>query len=299
MYTVRSHPDSLPDLVRRVAASGYDGVEFAHRFQREPPEDIAAALDETRLVPVAVHADLSTIEDALAGEADLLERCATVGCDRLIVAHPDSTHFHTRESVRALADRLNDVATALDERGLELGVHNDRRWLCPLLPGGVETLIDVTPIPNRAADYIQEAGRRLLARNTGPVPRNTPLWHLIRGTDPDAIWFELEVAELHAGGVAPTEALSLLDGRVEMLHLRDVTPGSGLDDYKNVPHGDGVVDMKRRFEAAGDADVKWVVYENELDTPPEEKIDAGRRFFDRMLGERAETTEPVHHTGAP
>lgn len=299
LYSVRSHPDPLHDLVRHVGASGYDGVEFAHRFQREPPEEVAETLDETGVVPVAVHADLSTIEDAIAGEADLLTRCATVGCDRLVVAHPDSTHFHTRESVRALAGRLNDVATALDERGLELGLHNDRRWLSPLLPGGVETLIDVTPTPDRTADYIQEARRRLRARNAGAVPRKTPLWHLIVGTDPDAVWFELEVAELHAGEVAPTEALSMLDGRVEMLHLRDVTPGTGFDDYENVPHGDGVVDMKRILEAAGDADVDWVVYENELDTPPEEKIDAGRRFFDRLLGERPVTTEPVQHTGAP
>lgn len=296
LYSVRSHPDPLYDLVRRVAASGYDGVEFAHRFQREPLEAVAETLDETGLVPVAVHADLSTIEDALAGEADLLERCATVGCDRLVVAHPDSAHFHTRESVRAFADRLNDAATALDERGLELGLHNDRRWLSPLLPRGVGTLIDVTPTPDGTADYIQEARRRLRARNAGPVPRKTPLWHLIAGTDPDAVWFEVEVAELRAGDVTPTEALSLLDDRAEMLHLRDVTPGTGLGDYENVPHGEGVVDMERVLEAAGDLDVEWVVYENELDTPPGEKIDAGRRFFDRMLGGWTATTGPGHPT---
>ncbi|WP_197431333.1 sugar phosphate isomerase/epimerase [Halorubrum sp. CBA1125] len=299
MYSVREHPDSLSEIVRRVAANGYNGVEFAHRFQWEPPDDIATVLEETGLVPVAVHADLSTIEDALAGEADLLERSATVGCDRLIVPHLDSTHFRTRESVRALADRLNDVATALDDRGLELGLHNDRSWLCPLLPGGVETLIDATPTPDGAADYIQEAGRRLRARNTGPVPRRTPIWYLIAETDPDAIWFELEVAELHVGGVAPTEAVSLLDGRVEMLHLRDVAPGPGLGEYESVPHGDGVVDMKRTLEAAGDAGVEWVIYENELNTAPEEKIDAGRRFFDRTLGEQAATTGLAHRTEAP
>lgn len=283
LYGVRSDPDPLPDLVRRVAAGGYDGVEFAQRFQEEPPDAIAAALDETGLVPVAVHADLSTIEDALTGESDLLERCATVGCDRLVVAHPDSAHFHTRESVRALADRLNDAAAALDDRGLGLGLHNDRRWTRPLLPGGVEALIRATPAPDGAADYLQAAGRRLRTRNAGAVPRDTPL-RLLAETAPESVWFELEVAELRAGGVSPTEALSLLSDRVELLHLRDLAPGPGLGEFENVPHGDGVVDMKRVFEAAGVAAVEWIVYENELDTPPEEKIDAGRRFFDRTLG---------------
>lgn len=284
LYSVRSHPDSLPELVRRAAASGYDGVEFAGRFQREPLEDLAAVLEETGLVPIAVHTDLSTIEGALAGENDLLERCATVDCNRLVVPHLDPTHFRNRESVRALAERLTDVATGMDEQGLELGLHNDRRWLWPLLPGGVETFIDATPTPGGAGGYIQETVRRLRSRNTGSVPDKTPFWQLIAETDSDAVWFELEVAELHAGGVAPSEALSLLDGRTEMLHLRDVAPASGFGDYENVPHGDGVVDMNEIVEAAGDADVSWFVYENELEIPPEEKIEAGRRFFDRVLG---------------
>ncbi len=298
LYSVRSHPDSLSEIIRRVAATGYDGVEFAHRFQQESSEDIAVVLNETGIKPVAVHADLTTIENALAGEADLLERCATIGCKRLIVAHPNSTHFHTRESVRALVDRLNDVAKALDQRGLELGLHNDRRWLSPLLPNTVETLIDVTPAPDRVADYIQEAGRRLQSRHAGDVSRKTPFWHLIMETDPDTIWFELEAAELHAGGVMPTEALSLLDGRTKMLHLRDVAPGTGFSDYESVPHGEGVVDMKYILEAADDAGIDWVVYENELDLPPEDKIKAGRRFSDRMLGERTTSIGPVHQTGS-
>lgn len=285
LYSVRSHPDSLPEIVRRVAASGYEGVEFADRFQRESPEEITAALEETGLVPVAVHADLSTIEDALAGETDLLERCATVGCDRLIVPHLNSAHFRTHKSVRRLADRLTEVATALDERGMELGMHNDRRWLYPLLPGVVDTLKASAPTSEAAAAYLQEAGRRFSARNPGAVPRRTPLWHLSAETDSDDIWFELEVAELHAGGVEPTKAVSSFDDRVKMLHLRDVAPGSGIGDYVNVPHGEGVVNLAHVLDTAGDLDVDWVIYENELDKSPEEKIHAGRRFFDQMLEE--------------
>lgn len=284
LYSVRSHPDSLPDLVRRAAASGYDGVEFADRFQQEPAAELAAALDETGLVPVAVHADLSTIEAALAGENDLFERCRTVGCGRVIIPHLDPSQFRDSESVRALADRLTDVATGMNEEGLELGLHNDRRWLSPLLPGGVGAFIDATPTPDGAGGYLQEAVRRLRSRTTGGVPRSTPLWHLVAQTESDAIGFELEVAELHAGGVAPTETMSLLDDRTKLLHLRDVARASALGDYETVPHGDGVVEMSDVLEAAGDADVGWLVYENELDVPPEEKIDAGRRFFDRMLG---------------
>ncbi len=291
LYSVRSLPDSLADIVRRVAGSGYDGVEFAHRFQQEPPEDVAAALDDTGLEPVAIHAGLSTIEDALAGESDLLERCATVGCDRLVVPHLSPTHFRTRESVRALAERLTDVSRQLGERGLSLGLHNDRTWQRPLLPDGVGTVMDATPIPEVAVDYAQEAGRRFRASDAGSVHSWTPLWNLIARTDPDDIWFEAEMAELRAGGADPAEAITLFDGRAAMLHLRDVVPGSGFDDYEHAPHGDGLLDMERIFAAAQEAGVDWLVYENELDADPAAKIDAGRRFFDRLLGDRSTETE--------
>lgn len=298
LYSVRSHPDSLAEIVRRVAASGYDGVEFADRLQAESAADAAAALDETGLEPVGAHASLSAIEDALIGESDLLERCEIIGCDRLVVPHLNSTHFRTRESVRALANRLTDVARRLNERGLELGLHNDRTWQRPLLPDGVGTLMDLTPTPELAADYLQEVGRRLRAREAGTVPNRTPLWNLIARTDPEDIWFEAEVAEFRAGGADPAVVLSLLDGRAKMLHLRDVAPASGIDDYENVPHGEGMLDMASILAAANDVGVEWLVYENELDAQPEGKIDAGKRYFDRLLGEETATrdTEPTVHS---
>lgn len=285
LYSVRSHPDSLPELIRRVATRGYDGVEFGTRFQQESAESIAEAVAQTGLTPVAVHADLSTIEAALSGETDLLERCVTVGCPRLIVPHFDAAHLRTADAVQTLAARLEDVATALHERGLELGLHNDRRWLCPLLPSGVETAIGVAPVPNEAATYVQKLGRRIRARTPGTPPHETPFQYLTETAESNDIWIELEVAELLAGGVVPSEGLSSLDDLTKMLHVRDVASGSGIGTYENVPHGDGIVNYDRVFDVATDANVEWFVYENELDMPPEEKIDAGRRFFDRMFGE--------------
>lgn len=287
LYSIRSHPESLPDIIRQVAASGYDGVEFAHRFHEESPDEIATALHETGLTPVGVHASLSAIEAGLAGDSDLLERCRTVNCERLVIPHLNSTHFRTRESIRALADRLNDAATALNERGLELALHNDRSWLRPLLPDGVGTLIDATPVPELAADYAQETGRRLRTRNVGSVPNKTPLWNLIARTEPENLYFEVEVAELRAGGVDPVDTLPLFDGRADMLHLRDVEPGAVIDDYENVPHGEGILEMEDICSAATKADVEWLIYENELEATPEAKIEAGRQFFQRLLGKEA------------
>jgi len=284
LYSVRSHPASLPDLLQRVDEAGYDGVEFAHRFHEEPTEPVADALAETGLEPVAVHADLPAVEDAADGETDLLERCRTVGCDSLVIPHVSSSHYRTRRSVRSLADRLRGAAADLAERGFDLGFHNDRRTLWPLLPDGSQSLLSSTPIPDRAAEHAQRAERRLMPHDPSEIPSETPLWNLIARTEPDELSFEIEVAEVRAAGFDPAAALSLVDGRAGMVHLRDVTRPDLVSGAENVPHGEGAVGMKRVVDAAADAGVDWLVYENELDTSPESKIDGGAALLDRLVG---------------
>ncbi|WP_336330728.1 sugar phosphate isomerase/epimerase family protein [Haloarcula sp. CGMCC 1.2071] len=285
LYSVRSSPTSLPEIIRRVADAGYDGVEFANRFQEEPPESVAAVLEETEIEPVAVHADLSTIETALDGDADLLERCQIIGCDTLIVPHLPIDEFRTRQAVRSLSYRLQDVATELADYEMRLGLHNDRRLLAPLLPDGVRTLVEETPVPPRVGDTIQTIARRSGPRDPEQIPSETPLWNLIARTRPSELCFEVEVAEIQAAGYDPAAALELFDGRAEMIHLRDVAPAGFLKGYENVPHGDGSVDMDRIIGAATRADVGWVIYENELDSDPNQKIKDGASLLDQLTSE--------------
>ncbi|WP_423998884.1 sugar phosphate isomerase/epimerase family protein [Haloarcula salina] len=283
LYSVRSHSAPLPDILRRVDEAGYDGVEFAHRFREEPTEPVADALAETGIEPVAVHADLSAVEDAVDGQTDLIERCRTVGCDSIVIPHVSSSHYRSRGSVRSLAERLRAAAADLADHGLNLGFHNDRRTLWPLLPDGSRALLSSTPIPDRAADHAQRAARRLASQNPSVVPSETPLWNLVARTEPEELSFEIEVAEVRAAGFDPTAALSLVGDRAEMVHLRDVTRPDLVGGAENVPHGEGAVGMERVAEAAADAGVDWIVYENELDAAPESKIDGGAALLDRLV----------------
>lgn len=282
LYSVRSLPESLPEIIRRVGAAGYDGVEFAHRFHDAEPRSVADALDDAGIEPVAVHADLSAIEAAIDGDAALLDRCRTVGCDRLIVPHLPSRQLRTRRSVRALSHRFSDVADGLAEYDIRLGFHNDRRTLRPLLPDTAGMVIDETPLPARLGEYGQRALHRLEPTEPDSIPSDTPLWNLIARTAPEDLRFELEVAEVRAAGYDPAAVFPLCADRTEMIHLRDVAPDGRLRGYKHVPHGDGIVDMERVLDAATDAGVDWVVYENELDSDPASKIDDGIALLDRL-----------------
>ena len=284
LYSVRAFPDSLPGIVRRVADEGYDGVEFASRFREEPPESVAAALEETGVEPVAVHADLSTIEEALDGDGDLLERCDTVGCDRLVVPHVPAREFRTRRAVRSLSYRLREAAEALSDRDMRLGLHNDRRLLSPLLPDGAGTLIGETPIPGRVGSTIQTIARRYGSDDTERIPSDTPLWNLVARTRPAELFFEVEVAEMRTAGYDPVATFETFDDRAEMIHLRDVAPSGRFRGYENVWHGEGIVDMERVIETISKAGVEWIVYENELDADPSRKIEAGAELLDRLGG---------------
>jgi sugar phosphate isomerase/epimerase len=293
LYSVRSLSASLPEIVRRVGAAGYDGVEFADRFREEPPGDVAAALNDTDIEPVAVHADLPEIEAALDGESDLLVRCRTVGCDTLIIPHLPATVFRTRSDVRALSARLRNVATGLTEHDIQLGYHTGRRTFRPVLPDAAGRLIEKTPIPEGVQEYAQQLLTHGTSTEPTTIPSETPMWNLIARTTPSELTFEPEVAEIREAGYDPTALFSLCGDRIDMVHLRDVAPAGPFQGYEDAPHGEGVVDMNAVVDAATDAGVDWLIYEDELDSDPEAKIGDGAATLDRLLNESVPSRNPT------
>ncbi|WP_336339382.1 sugar phosphate isomerase/epimerase family protein [Haloarcula brevis] len=296
LYSVRTLPESLPEIVRRVGAAGYDGVEFAHRFHEAPPEDVATALDDADLDPVAVHAALPEIEAALEGDSDLLVRCRTVGCDTVVVPHFPATALRTRSDVRSLSRRLRDAAAGLAESDMRLGHHIGRRTFRPFLPDAAGTVIDETPIPAAAGECAHRLATRIRQNDPATIPSETPMWNLLARTAPDEVTFEPEVADAREAGYDPTAVFSLCGERIDMVHLRDVAPAGPFRGYENVSHGEGVVDMDAVLDAAADAGVDWVIYENELDGDPTAKIDDGVATLERLLGGSDPSRSPARAT---
>jgi len=293
LYSIRTLPESLPEIVRRVGTAGYDGVEFAHRFHEEPPEDIAAALDDANLEPVAVHAALSEIEAALNGESDLLVRCQTVGCDTVVVPHLPSSELRTRSDIRSLSHRFRDTAASLEDWDMRLGFHTGRLAFRPFLPDGAGTVIEETPVPAAVGRYAHRLLSGLWPTEPTTIPSETPMWNLIARTAPAEVTFEPEVAEIREAGYDPIALFSLCSDRIEMVHLRDVGSAGPLRGYENVPHGEGLVDMNAVVDAAADAGTDWLIYENELDSDPGAKITHGAATLDRLLDGREPSRRPT------
>lgn len=280
LYGVRDFPGSLPDVVRQAGAAGFEGVEFANRFRNEDPGETATALAESGVEPVGVHADLPLVEAAVDGENDLLERCRTVGCERVVVPHVAARHFRSRAAVESLSGRLARLATELDAHGLSLGYHTIRHDLWPLLPDPVGTAVNDAAVPDEVVDV---AAKWYARTQSGQELDETGLWSLFQETTSDDLFFELEAAEATAAGFDPGAVLGRLGERVSLVHLRDTARTGRLGDYGHVPHGEGRVDFEGVAEAARAQNVDWLVYENELDGDPETILSEGASFTDRLL----------------
>lgn len=222
LYSLRSLGESTPRLVRRVAETAFEGVEFTGLGDAAVSE-VAEALEETDTAVAGAHVGIDSLEAALD---ETRTRYALVGCDRLVVPRLDEVHFETEASVRAAARRLNDIAGTLAEWDVDLCYHNhDHEFAC---------------------------------LETGPA-----FDVLVEAID-DEVGVELDVGWATAAGVDPVEVLDRLEGRVPLVHLKDVDA-----DGAPVELGEGVVDLEACIAAAVDAGAEWMVYEHDDPVNPE------------------------------
>jgi len=225
LYSIRDIEAPLPAVLARVGETAFDGVEFAHRFPDADADRIAAALHDAGLDVAGAHVGVERAET----EADVLsDRYDSVGTDRAVLPHAEASHFDDEESVRSLADRLNDVGRHLAERNLEFHYHNQDHEFARV---GDRTGFDL----------------------------------LVAATDPEFVGFELDVGGAVAAGEDPVALLERYGDRISLVHVKDVSapdpaPGAGQDC---VPIGTGDVDVPAVVRAAREAGVEWLVFEND------------------------------------
>ncbi|WP_434521855.1 sugar phosphate isomerase/epimerase family protein [Halorubrum sp. AS12] len=121
LYTLRSLDAPLPEVLDRVGAAGYDGVEFAYRVREASIDDVLAALDRNDLAVASAHVPIDTLEDDADETVELYDR---LGADTLVVPWLDPEHFETEAAVDAAAARLDSPAAQVAGEGLRLAYHN-------------------------------------------------------------------------------------------------------------------------------------------------------------------------------
>ncbi|MDE2834600.1 MAG: sugar phosphate isomerase/epimerase [Bacteroidota bacterium] len=120
LYTVRSVlADDFEGTIRAVAGLGYQELEFAGYYDRNP-EDIRALLDELDMTAPAGHIGIEALRGDLAG---VINTFLAMGHRYVVCPYLDANE-RTLEHYRQHAALFNEVGVACSEAGLQFAYHN-------------------------------------------------------------------------------------------------------------------------------------------------------------------------------
>lgn len=266
LYTVRDLDEPLPAVIHRVAETGFDGVEFAHRVRQEDPDAIREALDATGVTPVAAHVELHTLE----GNEELLDRFETVGIDRVVLPHLPISHFTTLNRLDQLVARLTRLADVLESRRMELVFHNTREvFFPPLDEFSLQWLARFNGMPDIGSFYLSYVFARLSRFDEGDISDRTGFGHLLDRTTSDILTFEVDIKNVSAAGLSPSSVFDLVGDRLSLVHIADITRTRRVPPrYAAVDPGTGIVDIPGCIRAAHESAAEWLVYEHDAPADP-------------------------------
>ena len=121
LYTVRNALKADFDgTLRKVAAIGYQEVEFAGYMGRTPAQ-VKDSLKQAGLRAPAEHVDLETLEKEWGAT---VEAAHTVGHEYLVVAWIDAARRGSIEDYKRIAGIFNQLGRQANAAGLRFGYHN-------------------------------------------------------------------------------------------------------------------------------------------------------------------------------
>lgn len=253
LYTLGEAPyRDLEGTLRTLAAIGYRTVEPVG-FMKRTAAQLRAALDRAGLSCPSTHIPLQA--DGSGGPTlaeDIGKLAADVhrlGVEYVVVpmfaAH--AGHEMTAEDWRRTAAQLNAKGAALKREGLRLAYHNHN----------VEF-----------ARYGSRTGYDLL----------------LEGTDPDVVWFEMDVGWVAAAGADPVALLRAHRHRFRLMHVKDIEASTVPNNaFKMDPAdvGSGTLDWKSILPAGYEAGVRYYYVEQEPPFPGP-RMDAARADYEYL-----------------
>jgi len=130
LYSIREDcAKDLPGTLKKVAAMGYAGVEFAVYHGRSA-EEIRAMLDDCGLACCGTHIGIQTLLGDALSETMAFNRI--IGNEYLIVPGLPAEHTASRAAWANTARTFSAVAAAVKPHGFRTGYHNHHTEFAPL-----------------------------------------------------------------------------------------------------------------------------------------------------------------------
>ncbi len=208
-YSVKGLESDLEGSFKSLAADGYVVMEIANYnagtglVAGKTPAEYAALAEKYGIDIISSHArgkfDVKDVEGSLAAWGKVFDDHKAMGCK--YVVFPMYTFAFTVEGVKAECDLMNKIGAEANKRGIKFGYHNHN------------------------AEFATLAGTTQLYED-----------FLIANTDPDKVFFQLDVYWIMVGGQDPVAYLKKYPTRFKVLHIKDeyVVGESGKLNYEAI-----------------------------------------------------------------
>ena len=203
LYSVNRDMKDVDASLAKVAAAGYNVVETLRSPEcfGLPAAEFKALCDKHGLKIVSTHHSIAMNPE---NEAEIMNQWRAVfeglnvmGAKYCVI--PSFKLGETIEDLQAVCDYFNKVGALAKEYGLKLGYHN------------------------HAFEY--------------DVVDNQVKWeYMIENTDPESVFFQMDVYWTTKGGKNPVDYLKKYPNRIQMLHIKDdlVIGESGKIDFEAI-----------------------------------------------------------------
>lgn len=226
LYTVKDHCkdlDSFAESLKRIADIGYTTVQVSGTCAFEPTW-LAERLRETGLTCVLTHVKAAKIEEDAARVCD---EHKTFGCRNIGLGVIPGGKNITIEKYDSFVKSFKPLARALRENGCKLFYHNHCEEF------------------NRFADG------------------ETCMDKMVRDFAADELNFTLDTYWVQYAGCDSADMLRRLKGRVECIHLKDMTIDSATWEHRMAPVGHGNMDFEKILRAASEAETRYLLVEQD------------------------------------
>jgi len=228
-YSVKGLESDIEGSLKALADYGYTVMEISNYNAGKgtvagySPADYAALAEKYGLDIISSHArakfDVKDIPGSLEAWGKLFDDHKIMGCK--YVVFPMNTWSSDVDALKAECNLMNLIGAEAGKRGLKFGYHNHSMEFA-IVPGTSLTFEDF----------------------------------LIQNTDPDKVFFQMDVYWITVGGMDPVTYLKKYPDRFSVLHIKDdyVIGESGKIDYKAIfkqfyknGHKDWFVEMEAKM----------------------------------------------------
>ena len=209
VYSVKGFESDVPGSLKTLADEGYAVLEIANYDANTglvagyKPAEFAALVKKYGMEVISSHArakfDVKDEAGTLAAWGKVFDDHKLMGCK--YVVFPMNMWAGTLEGVKAECDLMNKIGDEANKRGLKFGYHNHNMEFATLAK----------------TDQLYED-------------------FLIANTNPDKVFFEMDVYWITVGGQDPVAYLKKYPTRFQALHIKDeyVVGATGKINYQAI-----------------------------------------------------------------